>query len=72
VNSSQCVGGLEQQWECWLSADCKQYAVTITFSAQVVQMYVVQLLLFVVKCVKCRVGLLFFIALCVPTCTVVH
>jgi len=52
--------GQQQQWECWLSADCKQYAVKITFQCSLVKMNVVQLLLVVVKCVKCRVGLLFW------------
>jgi hypothetical protein len=52
--------GQQQQWEYWLSADCKQYVtVKITFQCCSVQMNVVQLLLVVVKCVKCGVGLLF-------------
>jgi hypothetical protein len=51
--------GQQQQWECWLPADCKQYAVKITFQCSLMQMNVVQLLLVVVKCVKCRIGLFF-------------
>jgi hypothetical protein len=51
--------GQQQQWECWLSADCKQYAVKIAFQCSSVQLNVVKLLLVVVKCVKCRAGLLF-------------
>jgi len=47
--------GQQQHWECWLSADCKQYVVKITFHCSLVQMNVVQLLLFVVKWVKGRV-----------------
>ena len=50
--------GQQQQWECWLSADSKQYAVKIIFQCSLVQMNVVKLMLVVVKCVKCRIGLL--------------
>ena len=58
VNSSQCVGGAATAVGMLLSADCKQYAVKITFQCSSVQMNVVQLLLVVVKCVKCGIGLL--------------
>jgi len=51
--------GQQQQWECWLLDDCKQYAVKITVQCSLVQMNVVQLLLVVIKCDKCRIGLLF-------------
>ena len=50
--------GQQQQWECWLSADCKQYVVKITFHFSLIQMNVVELLFVVVECVKSRVGLL--------------
>jgi hypothetical protein len=51
--------GQLQQWEYWLSVDCKQYVVKITFQCCLVQMDVVQLLLVVIKCVKCRIGFWF-------------
>jgi len=64
--------GQQQQWECWLSADCKQYVtVKITFQCCSVQTNVVQLLLVVVKCVKCVWGrFVVLISHCVTICTV--